>query len=251
MEPRYAQEDHTHDGLTGGSGGGEWAGVYTAVHSSSAGALSSIGLSTTTGGSSSSVDTTLSLSGTHMQSKPRFVRKYSAYYGGWVGSATHKYLNSMRGFHARWVFGTLAYNNANPLFAGLFYTAPSSGGQFNTTGGFTGWPSVYSMGICKNQSADTIDFVWRTDASTTGLSSSGLSWRDGYVYQLDLECDSLGASVDATLSCSYGEEASYTFTTFPDANSNPACLLLPGVFVGGTGTTTQMGFCTYDCMEPW
>lgn len=244
MQPRYAQESHTHSGLVGGAGEG-WSGVVSACHASAQGTVATVGFAATIAGLSTSVDIALSMTGTDVQRRSRLVRRLSGNYGGISGSTG--YLNTWRGFHCRFAFGTLAYSNANPLFAGLFTTLPAA-----ALTSFTGWASLYAIGVWKNPAADTLDWVWRTDAGTTGSASTGLSWIDGATYELSLDCEPVAAGgVTATLANTGAESVSYTFTSFPNTNTDPAVILKPGVFVGSGGSTTQLAFHSFDSVEPW
>lgn len=247
MKPRYAQESHTHSGLVGGAGEG-WSGVVQAAHSTAAGSVMSIGHSVSAAGSTTSVDTALSLTGTAFQKYPRTVRKQSGYYGGVHGSTAQRWLNTWRGFHCRWIFGTVGtYDSSNALFAGLLAAVPAA-----TVTTFASWPSAYALGVWKEAGANTIDWVWRTDASTTGSASTGLSWSSGATYSLSLDCEPVAAGgVTATLADSNGGSASYTFTSFPDANVNAAAILTHGCLITAGSGTTQLGFHTFDSVEPW
>ena len=246
MKPRYAQERHTHEGLTGGGGEG-WSGIVNAAHASASSAVASSGFSLTAAGSTSSVDTAIVSNGTKMQRVARAVRKISGNYAGWYAASSQRWIHSVRGFHCRFMFGTVGYASASCLFAGLSYGVMPAA-SFTT---FTGWAATYALGVFKNASTGTLDWVWRLDASTTGSASTGLSWRDGEVYTLALDCDPAGSLVAATLSNTYGESVAYTFSQFPNANATPACILAPAVLVGTGSSTTQLAFHLFDCVEPW
>jgi hypothetical protein len=218
--------------------------MVSAIHADSSGAITSVGFSPTVTGSATGVDITLSLAGTNVQRYSRLVRKVS---GNWSGvTVSTRYINSVRGFTCRFLFGTVAYDAATALFAGLRHTDPAAG--FTT---FPGWASVYALGVYKANAGNGLSWAYRTDAGTTSEVSTGLTWTNGEVYTLELSCPAVGASVSATLSNTAGDSASYTFTTFPDANTNPAALLAPAVIVGTGSTTTQLAVHSLDCVEPW
>jgi len=245
VSPRRAQERHTHSGLLGGAGEG-WSGIYSAMHCNSAGSLTALGLISVISGSQTGVDITLDLAGTAIQRRTRAVRKFSATVAGFYSSTP--YVNTWRGFHARWVFGTTAYASVNPLFCGLANTVNISAGAFTD---FVAWPTVYAIGVYKAPSTGALDWVWRTDAATTGSASTGLVWSTGAAYELRLDCEPGGTEVVATLSDTDGGSATYTFTTFPDTNTNPAVMLYPATVVGTGGSTTHIALHAFDCIEPW
>lgn len=246
MQPRYAQESHTHSGLVGGAGEG-WSGIVCSAHANAGGSLVANGFTITTTGTTTSVTETLSLSGSTIEKYPRAAVRNAGNFAGHYCSVGTKYLNTLRGFHLRILFGTMAYSSANTLFGGMFAATPAA-----ALTSFSGWASTYAMGVWKDSSTGALDWVWRTDSSTTGSASSGMTWANGEMYMLELDCEPAAAGgVVATLTCTDTTSATYTFSTFPDANTDPAAVMAPGVLMGATGSTTQLQLHSMDTVEPW
>ena len=106
MQPRYAQESHTHSGFVGGVGEG-WSGIVCSAHANAGGSLVANGFTITTTGTTTSVTETLSLSGSTIEKYPRAAVRNSGNFAGHYCSVGTKYLNTLRGsicvsFLGRW-----------------------------------------------------------------------------------------------------------------------------------------------------
>lgn len=222
-------------------------GVWSAMRATAASTYETDGFVGTNGGSSRTA--TLNLSGTSaLAAHVRYARtSTTSTVAYWSGNSSSYLFNTVRGFTAKWLFGTPEWTVGH-LFAGFCAASPSGSGQFS------GWASSRALGVTVNKNDNKVYWAWRTDASTYGTTDSTLTWANDEVWSLSLVATAAATSVSATLASSGGQSATHTFAAgeFPDGSTDASALLTP-VVRGQPDASDRVTInaISWWCTEPW
>lgn len=220
MKPRYAQENHTHTGLSG-TASELPSGVSRFWTAYGASTLSQLGMAASANGSASTG--AITPGDNTLESRPRV--RYSSTTGVAGVYATTAFMSTPRGFRARFIFGVGGTLGAGfRAFVGAISAAPALTSNWASA-------SPTGFGVCLDAAADG----WKWCEGSGGVTASTVVHASDELFMLDMVVEPGGSTASGRLyNLTAATEESFTWTALPASST----VLTPVIRVNSNSTGT-------------
>jgi hypothetical protein len=240
VKPRYAQENHTHAGLSGAAD--PFSGVHRAVTAQPA-SNTAIGFNALASATGTATAGTLTIGSPNaLENRPRILYACTAAADGGLWGTPNE-VNRVAGFRARLMFGMSTWNASARLFVGL----NSGTGLVPALSADPAARLATGFGVSVAAGGSVFDWTYASGAIGTGVSvPSTVAFSALSLYALIVESPANGTTVTGTLlNVGTGASQTYTFGTLP-----PSTEMHRPVFVArGVASTTYMNFVRFDTYQ--
>lgn len=240
MKPRYAQESHTHAGLSGAAD--PFSGVHRAV-TAVPGTNGANGFNESANATGTATAGTLTIGSPNaLENRPRILYACTAAADGGLWGTPNE-VNRVAGFRARLMFGMSTWNASARLFVGM----NSGTGLVPALSADPAARLATGFGVSVASGGGVFDWTYASGAIGTGVSvPSTIAFSALSLYALIVEAPANGTTVTGTLlNVGTGDTETYTFETLPSSTA----IHRPVFVARGVAATTYMNFVRYDTYE--